>query len=121
MNPTLYATADPEDLDDDGTGRIRILAEFNDPRTEVDMVGYPADEDETRAKSNIHRALSDAGYERTDVTLDAVGGLVVPVRKLDRDDLMRRHLEHMARIRPGYDGLAARWALDRIAELEARR
>lgn len=83
---TLYATAEAEDLTDDGHGRIRILTEFNEPDTEIDVVEYPADEDYDRATANIYAALIDAGYQRVGSTSNDGDGLIVPVERADRQD-----------------------------------
>jgi hypothetical protein len=58
--PAFYAEVDPEDLDDHGTARIRIRTMEIDG--EVEIIGYPADDDPATADANMHRELRAAGY-----------------------------------------------------------
>jgi len=79
LGKTMYATADAEDLTTSGHGRIRILAEFNEPNTEVDVVEYPANDGYGWASANISSALTVAGYQIVGSITEAANGIIVPV------------------------------------------
>ena len=80
---TMYAMATEDDLTGDGRGRIRILAEFNEPDTEIDMVTYSVDDNYDRTGLNVIDSLFASGYRIVGSITEAANGLFMPVEKIN--------------------------------------